>query len=84
LPIARLAGHRFTGRKHHLLSARRVGDTVSTFTSIFGPSSPRKKRVRFEDIPRFFSRAKIILVEIASTIGLLILLFEGIKHELKW
>lgn len=39
---------------------------------------------RFEQIQRFFSRAKIIAVEIASFVGLLVILYEGLKHELKW
>ena len=44
----------------------------------------RRSSIRFEDIQRFFVHTKIILVEIASTIGLLVLLYEGLKHEMKW
>lgn len=57
---------------------------MSSLTSFVGPPDPRKKRVRLEDVQRFFSCAKIILVEIASTLGLLLILFEGLRHELKW
>jgi hypothetical protein len=57
---------------------------VSSITPAFGAQPPRKKRFRFEDLQRFLSCTKIIIVEIASIAGLLAILFEGLKHELKW
>jgi hypothetical protein len=57
---------------------------VSSFTSIFSTPPPRKKRPRFEKIQRLISQTKIIVVEIASLLGLLAILYEGLKHELKW
>jgi hypothetical protein len=57
---------------------------VSSITPTFGAQPPRKKRLRFEDFQRIISCTKIIIVEIASILGLLAILYEGLKHELKW
>jgi len=39
---------------------------------------------RFDRIQRFISHAKILLVEIAGTIGLIVLIYHGLKLEMKW
>ena len=49
-----------------------------------GDSVFKSRPPRFEEIQRFLNRAKIIIVEVASTISLLILLYQGLKLELKW
>ena len=38
----------------------------------------------FEKFQRFMSRAKVILVEIASFIGLGLILYQGLRLEMKW
>jgi len=57
---------------------------VTTFTSIFGPPGPPRKRLRFEHLQRFLSCTKIFIVEVASILGLLAILYEGLKHEIHW
>jgi hypothetical protein len=57
---------------------------VSSSASIFDPPDPHKKRIRFEDLQRFLAYTKIIIVDVASIIGLLAILYEGLKHEIKW
>jgi hypothetical protein len=52
---------------------------VSTSAS-FSPEPPDW----FEQFQRFISRAKIIVVEVAGLIGLIFLVYEGLKNELRW
>ena len=40
--------------------------------------------VRFEQTLQFISRAKIIIVEVAGMIGLIVLVYQGLARELKW
>ena len=46
--------------------------------------SRRRPRITFETIQHSISRAKIILVEIASLIALAYVLYHGLKIEMKW
>jgi hypothetical protein len=57
---------------------------VSSSAPIFDLPGPRKKRFLFEDVQRFLSCTKIIIVEIASILGLLAILYEGLRHEIHW
>lgn len=43
-----------------------------------------ESRFTFEDAQRLISQIKIILVEIASVVGLGWLLYEGLAREMKW
>ena len=68
--------------EHPLESSYRPGDKEIRMSDLSAlPSIPTD---RFEQIQRLFSRAKILAVELASLIGLVVILYEGIKHELKW
>ena len=56
---------------------------MSSFPSLFS-APPPDKPLKFEDIQRFLAYAKIVIVELASILGLLAILYEGLKHEMKW
>ena len=42
------------------------------------------RRLTFEGIQRRITETKIILVEVASLVGLGFLLYEGLAREVKW
>lgn len=46
--------------------------------------SPRRSRLTFETFQHFICNAKILLVEIAGLIGLVVLLYHGLRIEIRW
>ena len=47
-------------------------------------SSFRRSRLTFEEFQQYIFRAKIIVVDIAGLIGLVVLLFHGLMKEFRW